>query len=504
VDLKEQTVSDESFEISRRIFLGACAGAFVTSAEEYQPEQGGVASLVDSNLTFASASTLAAAIRRKRVSSREVIDAHFARIAAVNPRLNAVVRLTEEAARAASRAADEAQARGHLNGPLHGVPFTAKDSLDVAGVVTTAGSKAWANRVPSADATVVARLRSAGAILLGKTNTPEITMSDETDNAVYGRTSNPYDLTRTPGGSSGGAAAIIAAGGSPLDIGSDTSNSIRYPAHNCGIAGIKPTSGRVPRTGHVISYSGINESFTQLGPLARYVEDLALVLPIIAGMDWRDPHVAPVPMKDPKAVRARGLRVVFYTDNGIKRPTAETVEAVRRSVAALQREGALVEERLLPGLDTAYTLFPAVAFADGGASFKRLLETMGNPGYGTLNFLSGLRAVPSSELTRVVERLDDVRSRLLELMQKVDVIVCPARHTPAVPHGATNAPDWLDSYCDTYNVLGWPAAVVRAGTSPEGLPIGVQIVGQPWREDVVLAAAAIIEAQSGGWKRPPM
>ena len=171
------------------------------------------------------------------------------------------------------------------------MPFTIKDSLDTAGVVTTAGTAGWRDRVPDRDATVVARLRDAGGILLGKTNTPEFTWANETDNDVYGRTSNPYDLDRTPGGSSGGSAAIVAAGGSPFDIGSDSGNSIRQPAHLCGVAGIKPTSGRVPRTGHWPGYEGLFQSFTQLGPIARRVEDLALVLPLIAGPDGEDPHV---------------------------------------------------------------------------------------------------------------------------------------------------------------------------------------------------------------------
>lgn len=216
-------------------------------------------------LCFGSATWLAEAIRMRRLSSIQSVDACLARIAEVNPRLNAVVTLASTA-RDDARRADTELARGILRGPLHGVPFTVKDSLDTAGVTTTAGTVGWRDRVPTRDATVVARLKAAGAILIGKTNTPEFTWSDETDNDVYGRTSNPYDLSRTPGGSSGGAAAIVASGGSFFDIGSDTGDSIRQPAHVCGIAGLKPTSGRVPRTGHWPAYHGLFESFTQLGP----------------------------------------------------------------------------------------------------------------------------------------------------------------------------------------------------------------------------------------------
>src|SRR5690242_12583048 len=217
---------------------------------------------------------LAALIRDREVSSVEAVTACLDRIAEVNPRLNAVVSLAPDALEQA-RSADAAIARGDLVGPLHGVPCTLKDSLDTAGLRTTAGTIGWRERVPDHDATVVARVKSAGAIVLGKTNTPEFTWSDETDNDVFGRTSNPYDLTRTPGGSSGGAGAIVAAGGAPFDIGSDTGDSIRQPAHVNGIAGIKPTQGRVPRTGHWPGFGGIVGSLQQLGPLARRVDDLA-------------------------------------------------------------------------------------------------------------------------------------------------------------------------------------------------------------------------------------
>jgi amidase len=253
------------------------------------------------DVIYASATTLARAIRAKEISSVEVVQAFLERIAAVNPALNAVVQLRAEAALAEARAADAALAHGQIMGPLHGVPMTIKDSLDTAGVITTGGTTGRATYVPAQDATVVARLRAAGAILLGKTNTPELTLWGETDNLVYGRTNNPYDLTRTPGGSSGGAAAIIAAGGSPLDIGSDTRGSIRLPAHFTGIAGIKPTSGRVPRTGHIVPWGlGAVDALTQLGPLARYVEDLVLILPLICGPDWQDPAMVPMPLGDPR------------------------------------------------------------------------------------------------------------------------------------------------------------------------------------------------------------
>ena len=224
------------------------------------------------DIIYASARSMAKAIQEKEVSAAELVEAHLSRIEEVNPALNAVVMLAAERARKEATEADAALAKGESKGPLHGVPFTLKDSIDTEGIVTTGGTMGRKDYVPDADATVAARLRGAGGILLGKTNTPEITYAGETDNLIYGRTNNPFDLSRTPGGSSGGAGAIVCCGGAAFDIGSDTGGSIRGPAHHCGIAGIKPNSGRVPRTGHIVPHSfGAVDSLTQNGPMARYV-----------------------------------------------------------------------------------------------------------------------------------------------------------------------------------------------------------------------------------------
>jgi amidase len=463
-----------------------------------------VAELTDRNLYYAPATVLAEAIRRKRVSSLEVVNACLRRIDEVNPRLNAVVQLIADTARAGARQADAELARGKLRGPLHGVPFTVKDSFDTAGVISTAGTQGWARRVPTEDATMVARIRAAGGILMGKTNTPEFTWSDETDNLVYGRTSNPYDLTRTPGGSSGGPAAILASGGSPLDVGSDTGNSIRMPSHNCGIAGIKPTAGRVSKSGHAISYRGILESWTQVGPMARFVEDLMLVLPLVSGVDGRDPHAVPAPLLDPRRVRVGALRAVFFTEAPGRTPTPETVKAVETAVGALHAAGVRVEQQSPPGLDDATELWHKTVFADGAAWLRRLLQSAGTEGTGSLGELPTNEQVGSDQLTLLVEQLDEVRSQLLRFMQTVDLIVCPVMAMPAVKHGGSSEPGYADRYNEPHNITGWPVAVVRAGTSPEGLPIGVQLVARPWREDVALAAAKVVEAATGGWKPPPL
>ncbi|MDH3762922.1 MAG: amidase, partial [Gammaproteobacteria bacterium] len=249
-----------------------------------------------SDAIYWSASRIAREIRAAKLTSRQIVEACLERIEQVNPAINAVVQLVAGRALGEADALDRMAAGEQFKGPLHGVPITIKDSLDTEGIVTTGGTLGRRDFVPAQDAPVVARLRAAGAVLLGKTNTPELTFSGETNNLIYGRSCNPYDLARSPGGSSGGSAAIVACGGSALELGSDTGGSIREPAHLCGIAGIKPTSGRTPRSGHIVPYGGVLDCLTQIGPMARYVEDLSIALPLICGPDGRDPAVVPVSM----------------------------------------------------------------------------------------------------------------------------------------------------------------------------------------------------------------
>jgi amidase len=454
-------------------------------------------------IIFDSAASLAEAIRQKRVSSSELTQAYLERIERVNPSLNAVVMLDDTAMEQA-RAADSGLAKGEDVGPLHGVPITLKDSHDTVGVVTTGGTLGRADFVPDRDSTVAARLRAAGVVLLGKTNTPELTMGMETDNLVYGRTNNPYDTTRTSGGSSGGGAAIVAAGGSAFDIGSDTGGSIRFPGHCCGVAGIKPTSGRVPRTGHIIPYGmGIRDSLTQIGPIARYIEDLALVLPIIAGPDWKDPAIVPMPLGDPGCVDLSRLRVAFYTDNGVKTPTSETINAVTAAASALSDAGATVAEDRPDAITQYEVAWKSLPQYDD--SVKRLLDAAGTtePHPWTLSVLQSTRSMTVAELDELMEEVDAFRSDILAFMEDYDLLLSPTMPTPAQPHDVIRT-DRLPygSYTRPHNLTGWPTAVVRGGTSPEGLPIGVQIAALPWREDVALAAAQLVESASGGWSPP--
>ena len=461
-------------------------------------------------LIYASATALAQAIRNKVVSSEEVVNAYLQRIAEVNPQLNAVVQLTADTARAQARTADALLRRGENIGPLHGVPMTIKDSIETAGVICTGGTKGRATFKPTHDATVVARLRAAGAILLGKTNLPELSLSYETDNLVYGRTNNPYDLSRTPGGSSGGEAAIIAAGGSPFGLGADMAGSIRVPSHFCGIAGIKPTTNRVPRTGHFPPFGGLLSALWQIGPMARFVEDLVLTLPIIAGVDWCDPSIVPMPWSDPRRVNLKDLRVAFHTDNGIISPTSDTVAVFTRVVKALSDTALTVEEARPHGIEETNEIRAGVMVIDGGAGVQKLLQIVGtkeiHPLLQCRQAKSRSEMMSAEEIGSVLDRWDHFRSTMLSFLQKYDVIICPVNPYPALPHGASMDEEIYASfsYTRTYNLTGWPSAVVRGGTSAEGLPIGVQVVGRPWREDVVLAVAQHIEATGGGWQRPPL
>lgn len=461
-------------------------------------------------IIYASASELARAIRRGEVSSAEVVEAYLARIEEVNPTINAVVHLTADAARARARAADEARARGEEWGPLHGVPVTVKDAFETEGIVSAGGTQGRAAYVPERDAAGVASLKAAGAVVLGKTNVPEISLAFESDNLVYGRTRNPYDLTRTPGGSSGGEGAAVASGMSPLGIGSDAGGSIRVPAHFCGIAGIKPTSGRTPRTGHFPPMGGLLDSIWQIGPLARRVEDLVLALPLLCGTDWRDPTVAPVPLGDPSTVDLKNLRVAFHTDNGLVAPTADLAAVVRDAARVLADAGASVVEARPPVPADAYELLLGLYAADSGAGLRMLLMMSGtaetSPLMTRLLDILGSRSLTAGEVTMLVYQLDAWRSEMLSFMRDYDLLVCPPCARAAMPHGTTfDAQNQLYfSYTMLYNMTGWPGAVVRAGTSAEGLPLGAQLVARPWRDDVALAAALEVERALGGWQRPPL
>lgn len=459
-------------------------------------------------LIFASAREQARAIREKQTSSEELTQACLARIAEVNPTLNAVVQLRAQRALAEARAADTALARGEIRGPLHGVPFTLKDAIETEGVISTGGTLGRAHCVPKEDATVVKRLRAAGCILLGKTNCPEFGWAWESDNLVYGRTNNPYDLSLSPGGSSGGESAIIAAGGSPFGLGSDAGGSVRFPAHCTGIAAIKPTSGRVPRTGHFPGPGGTLDALWQIGPLARSVEDLRTILPVISGVDWRDHAVVPMPLGDAEKVNLKALRVAFHTDNGIETPCQETIDAVLSAAKALETSAAGVEEARPPGIEQTYDIYFGLFTADGGMGLEELLKEAGtsqvHPLMQRVLELQRSHAKSMAAFVELTGQWDAFRRSLLTFMEQYDVLVCPVCSFTGMLHGSTYDRLAAFSYTMTYNLTGWPAAVVRVGSTRGGLPIGVQIVARPWREDVALAVASRIEKALGGYQRPPL
>lgn len=389
--------------------------------------------------------------------------------------------------------------------------MTIKDSLETAGVLSTGGTLGRKDYIPAEDATIVARLRANGAILMGKTNTPEFTLSGTTANLIYGMTSNPYKEGYSPGGSSGGAGAIVAAGGAPFDIGSDFGGSIRGPAHFNGIAGIKPTTGLVPRTGHIVDYGGLFDAYQVLGPLARYVEDLKLILPIIIGPDHIDAAIHPVPWIDPDSVQVKNLKYAWFIDHGSSKECAdETVEAIARAVSAIESAGIQLKEdapieEIKEAEEVRYQLFSA----DGRAWVSRLTEKYGTTqSHPLLRLSDPSTAISSGEFTELVEKLDACRSKLLQWMEEYDIVVCPVHFDGAAPNPDTfeRTPSNADGYgyMGIFNLTGWPAAVVRAGTSKDGLPIGVQIVGQPYQDHKVLAVAAFLEKELGGWQAPPI
>ena len=461
------------------------------------------------DLIFSSATALSAAIRRKDVSSIEVIDAHLSQIERVNPSLNAVVLVLADAARSAGREADAAVTRGDSLGPFHGVPMTVKDAWEVAGAPSTGGTLGRAGYIPRNDATVIARMRAAGAIPIGMTNLPELSMAFESDNLVHGRTNNPYNIGRTPGGSGGGGAAAIAAGVSPIEIGADLGGSIRLPSHFSGIAGIRPTTGRVPLTGYFPPALGWVAHFAAAGPMARTVEDLAAALPVIAGPDWIDSCIHDVPLLDPRAVAVKGLRVALHTNNGIAPARADVAAVVVSAARALESAGARVEEAMPTGIEQCMDIFMGIATADGGEGLRTLLGMAGTKKtHALMDAMLTHSGEPKSAvlLQGLWAQVSMYRSTMLSFLKNYDVILCPVNALPAIEHGTSFNPDIIPafSYTIAHNLTGWPGAVIRCGASSEGLPVGVQAVARPWREDVALAVVSHLESALGGYQRPPL
>ena len=467
-----------------------------------------------SDVNFLSALAMAEQIRQRKISPVELLDAHLQRIAELNPRLRAFVQMDEVRAPRDARALEAAAMRGEFCGPLHGVPISIKSSLNVAGVRCESGTRLREGYIAPRDAVLVSRLREAGAIVLGVTNTPELLMAWETDNVLYGRTSSPWDLARTPGGSSGGEAAAIASGCSAGGVGSDGGGSIRVPAHFSGICGLKPTPGRVPATGHYPASSGPFALLGVVGPMARTVGDLQVLFEVMAGADDGDPSSAPVPLRKVTREDLKQIRIGYFEDDGRTPVTPETRAAVRTAAEALERAGLQVIPFRPEGLEQARDLWWKLFGIAGGMVLKPL--TKGHEAELSpmlKEFLGWAGAEPPHSghtLLYTWLQRDEIRAQILAQMRVFPILLCPAAAIPAFRHGERSwviegkTVKYLDawSYTEWFNLLGNPGAVVPVAQSAEGLPIGVQIVGRPWDEELVLAVAAELERECGGYRRP--
>src|SRR5947208_1900647 len=468
------------------------------------------------DLTFLPAVQMAEQIRHRKISPVELVEAHLRKIKKLNPVLNAFVQVDAEGAFRQAREAEVAVRRGAKLGALHGVPVSIKSSIDVAGMRIESGTRLRQGTVASQDAPLVSRLRDAGAIILGTTNTPELLMAWETDNLLYGRTNNPWDLTRTPGGSSGGEAAAIASGMSAAGVGSDGGGSIRVPAHFSGICGLKPTPGRIPATGHFPNAVGPFALIRVVGPMARKVQDLKLLFEGMRGPDIGDRSAVSVPVRWPDRDELKKVPIGYFEDDGRTPVTADTRAAVRTAAGALTRAGFQVEPFRPDGLELTRQLWWKFFGIAGGMLLGPMIKGREADLSPILKeFSSWVDAEPThtgaSLLDTWIQR-DVIRTQVFREMHEYPVLLCPVASIPAFRHGERSwkidgqTVQYLDawSYAEWFNLLGTPAAVVPVAQSAEGLPIGVQISGLPWEEEKVLAVAAALGAERGEWRQPPI
>ena len=452
--------------------------------------------------------------RRREISPVEVITAHVQRAQALQPKLNAFVHLDAESALARARQAEAAIQRNEPWRALTGIPLTVKSCIDVAGWPCPAGSLLRKDYVPASDATLVARLESTGAILLGNTNTPEFLMAYETDNRLSGKTSNPWDPSRSAGGSSGGEAAAITGGCSMGGVGSDGGGSVRAPAHFCGICGLKPTPGRIPATGHFPPGAGAFSWIGVVGPMARTAVDLRALFEVMAGPDAGDALSAPVPLRSIGAEELRGLRIGILESSALGAPTPETQAAVRRAGQLLTEQGFHVEPVKLEGLDRALELwwffFGPVIGELIRHSTKGQEESLSPMLREYLAFTAAEPAVTLESFMAACTERDLVRADLLRQLRDVPILLSPVSTAPAFKHGAGNyragdAHNYRDTmrYCQWLNLAGFPGLSLPFGQSPEGLPINIQLIARPYEEELLLAVAETLEQSRGPWQKPP-
>jgi Asp-tRNA(Asn)/Glu-tRNA(Gln) amidotransferase A subunit family amidase len=452
-----------------------------------------------------------ALLQQRKISALELADEHIRQIEQLNPSLNAFIEFDAEAVRTQARLTDESGARG----ALAGLPLSVKSTIPIQGYRCEIGSTLRRGTLAEEDAVAVSRLRASGATLLGTTNCPEFLMAYETDNLLYGRTSNPWNLAYSAGGSSGGAAAAIASGMSAGGLGSDSGGSVREPAHFCGICALKPTPGRVPGRGHMPPCVGPFSILGAIGPMARTIADVSLLFETIAGHDAIDPVSTPVPYRRVSMEEAKQIPVGWFEDDGSTPVTPETRDAVRYAARALEEQGFRVERFRPAALEEARQLWwkffmqcgamvyaPTIAGREAELSpiFREFLEL-------------GREAPPltAEQLLDAWTQCDGVRGKLLAEMRRFPVLLLPVCAVPAFRHGER---EWmvegqrvryLDAmrYTQWFNLLGAPAAVVPVGTSAEGMPIGVQIAGRPFEDELILAVAACVE-RAFGFRAPPI
>lgn len=447
---------------------------------------------------------MAELIRTRQISPVELTEAHLKRIEALQPKINAFVRILHDEALTAANAAESAVMHGEKLGPLHGVPVTVKDSFDMAGLPTWCGSRFRLDHVAKKDATAVARLRSAGAVILGKTNTPEFLNNYETDNYLVGRTNNPWDLSSTAGGSSGGESAAIASYCSAGGIGSDGGGSIRIPAHFCGIAGLKPTPGRCSAAGHFPQIAHPGGMLGVGGPMARTAEDVRLLFTVLAGHDIEDPFSAPVPLRVPSL---DDLRVGFWPAMFDTPIEPETRDVLDKAAGALRELGIAVDEFESKDLDRAPDLW-WFFFERVYAPFTRqLIEGRESDAHWTGTELM-FRALQEPEPTMqdVVANLgarDRLRTALFRKMERYTVLLTPVCSTHAFPH-RQRPYDLLKMMqpVTVFNVLGMPAVVIPFGLSKSGLPVGIQLAARAYDEELLLELAVRMECVRGAFPLP--
>ena len=451
-------------------------------------------------------------LRAREISVVELAEAHIRQIERLDPELNAFADFDAERVRAEARRLQEMRA---AHGPLHGLPVTVKSSIATAGYKCEIGSLLHEGEIPREDAVVVTRLRAAGALILGTTNCPEFLMAYETANLLHGRTRNPWDLERTPGGSSGGEAAAIAAGMSAAGLGSDSGGSVRVPAHFTGICSLKPTPGRIPGRGHLPPCVGPFSILGAIGPMARTMADVALMFGALSGQDVNDPVSPPVKWREPSLDELRGNTIGYFEDDGLVPVTAETRAAMNDAAGALRDAGFRVE-RFRPNTLEALRKLWWKFFVHCGAMFYAP-EIAGkhhrlSPIFAEFLEIDGsVPAITAAELLDAWAELDVLRAKTLEEMSEHPVLLCPVASIPAFRHGERSwtiegrKVDYLDAVRHTqwFNVLAAPAAVAPVGRTAQGLPIGVQIVARPFEDETALGVAGVVDA-AFGYRAPGM